>query len=258
MQLKALLLLVCVPSCNAGTMLGSITATATLGGKACHVLTIPRPWKVPANLKVKAHQYSGQDPYEMRVPRGAPPGVVLITKRSSFPTTLSADKYRVDLTGRKQPVRVSEKEWMSATPQAIVTSGLPDQVLQLTQEKNSFSYRGHEYFRKGRYWAAVGSDETRVSLEGTWLSVQSFHNLKPPPAGPEVSPERDYGEYYIEVYNSNSGDKKLDIHGNYEYWDASTVFGGLLFVGDRFLFLSTDADDGLKSLVCDLERADEK
>jgi hypothetical protein len=229
---------------------GDIKAEVTLGGAACHVLEFPRPWRVPPHVRL--YGFDPQDRYEFRRSPAAPASTVLITRSTQFPATLSADKYLADLAGRK-PVRlVSERDWERADSVPVSAVGIPAKDLYLPDEQSSFTYRGHEYFRSSRHWSAVGGTETRLSTAYSWMSLQSFRNLKPPTVR-DQSPDRDYGEFYIDVYDTSTGDKRVTIFGHYENWSEGSVFEGIRFIEDRFLFLPIDADRGLKVLVCDME-----
>jgi len=230
----------------------AITATVTQGAGACHTLQFPHAWTVPPALNL--YKFWGVEHYEFRRPSPGDTEKVYVTKSSYLPPGLSSDKYLVDLTQLQPLLTIGENDWAQAAPVEVSKSRIPDKELQLTQEKNSFSYRGHEYVRKGRYWAAVGGNETRLSKNGAWLSVHSFRHLKPPER-PDASPERDYGEFYIEVYNTASGEKKVEITGHYDDAGSGTVLTGLRFIEDRFLFVPTDDENSLTVLVCDLEKA---
>jgi hypothetical protein len=182
----------------------------------------------------------------------------MIAKRGpSFNPVLSYQKYLVDLTGKRQLTLITRREWDSGTPAPTSQAGIPAEELGLTYRNSGpgrekpIVYRGHQYPPKSLFWAAIDSEATRLSTAGTWLSVHSFEPLR----ASRVLWNGNYGEFYIDVYNAESGELKVEVFGHYDYFGELDNFQGVQFIGDRFLFVLTDHKRGMKALVCDMEAA---
>jgi hypothetical protein len=227
----------------------------------CHIVQFPQGWTSP--IWDERGTYLGREirDYEFRV-RGLLGTRFLVAGRLDFGTErtqdgrlYTANKYEVDLSDPKAPVRPTSNEtWISGTIMSL-TRKRPF-VVPGGREK-PIELHGFLFTKSGQRWARRDS---LLSPDRRWLVLQSW-------TGPAAAPCGSFnicfewrlffgykGKIFFDIFNADNGKKLLTTYGRYDTPDPDAVFGRTAWMTERY-FIVPMGRHLERCLVCEFGRS---
>src|ERR1041384_5909322 len=159
--------------------------------------------------------------------------------------------YAVGLDGNFRVRKATADEWERAeqlpnTRKQILSNRHKAPSETATHTDKAVLYKGKEFPKSGEFF---GNPVGLVSSDSTWLAVFSFSSSARPTTSwsPLSGAEKDEprpGEMFVDVYDTSSGQRIQSGRTRYDN-SPSMLFGGAIWVGDRYLVVPLDPINSL-------------
>jgi hypothetical protein len=180
------------------------------------------------------------------------------------------EKFAIDLIGKNSVRRISDAEWASAYPMAVIGGALLDP----NKDETGVRYKdGPLLERSGPKWSGVGLNipiRARLDPSHRWAAVYSWDGFNIPENFMNPSSfslrQKIRGDYWIDIFNAASGQRLLKMTGSFKGISPDHFLGFAPgWYGDRYFVmpLGKAFDGGAsvllnKLLICDAEAASRK
>ena len=213
----------------------------------CHIVKLPRGWKVPPGPGLDYLGYADQ--YEFRV-SGLAGGRFLVAGVDSVYKRYTINKYEVDLSDAKAPVvSATDQAWESASRASTAQKSAA--VRGWERRDQPMEYRGVRFAKSGEFWSYEGG---RLSPDQAWLVLQSWTGSAS--SGGETGwggcfPFACRGKIFFDIFSVDTSKKLLTIEGTYSGNDPEgTLLGGTEWLTERY-FIVPMGEHRERSLVCE-------
>jgi hypothetical protein len=241
---------------------GSVSVSLAESRGACRVINLPR-WTAPP---VPVDSYPSEWPDLVRdmeselTFRTFDGGVLVGLSCKLHPTkglrVLSPDKYAINLATGK--VRIgTEVEWDNAD--AYV--GYRDSTMRaghVMEPGDRLVYRGREFRRAGPKWPTFSQDSARLSQDGSYLAVSSWDGESLGGGDMVSSHPLDDGNYYVTVYDTNSGVQIFALKGHFHDVTPEEIFQPTVWISKRCYVLILDKARMRRFVFCDVDKTTQR
>lgn len=164
----------------------------------------------------------------------------------------SPDKYAINLDTRKVR-QATEVEWDNAD--AYV--GYRDSTMQAghnMEPSDRLIYKGREFRRAGAKWPMYSQDSARLSQDGSYLAVNSWDGDSLGGGDMVSSHPLDDGNYYVSVYDTNSGGQVLALKGHFRDVVPEDLFSRSVWISKRRYVFILDTERMRRFVFCDVDK----
>ncbi len=259
-------LLCCVLQAH-GLFAGSVTVSLANSKHACRVISLPK-WKAPElppdtyEWSVFLHSSPGLADWDFREGNvEILVGVFAVPEHppdypKPWPRFYSPTKYAIGLsTGRIR--KATEGEWVTAKPLHALRQS-PLRAGQVMKKKDRLVYQGREFRKRGTEWPSLSEEVGRLSQGGAVLAVNSWDGqINIGGGGMEYlfGWDTSDGNYYVEVYETDSGRLVLALIGHFHHTEPDPLFRSAGWISNRYYMFPLDQLRMNRFVFCDVGKA---
>jgi hypothetical protein len=195
----------------------------------CHIIRFPQGWSYQRYDDVQRLFFQYGAEYEFRTEDQLGP-IFLVRgyEESMGDRYYTANQYKVDLSNAKAPILPATLQaWEAASIVPLIRKSvfLPGATIQSDQ---TVQFNNRQFNRTGEIWAQPSENAVRLSLDQSWLVLQSMSGLR-----------SYHAKLFFDVFSAGTGKKILTFEGSYS-GSASNPGGNLgktAWVTERYLIV---------------------
>jgi len=250
----------------AGTLRGErVTVEVSVGAKACSVVNFPHRWRLPKVLppdfeSMYEYDLRGSSLFEFRFPEGIESEALVSVYFQEKGTSklFSTDRYAFRTTGRPHVRKATEREWEQAGP--LLPFHFPaSERYEDVPDQFRLNYKGKAFAKTGQHWlGSMGGGTTqasRLSADARFLAVKSWSgvDLSGPPLGEWWGGSDKHGQYFVDLYETDTGLKRIAVKGDFHGTGPSSFVIDSCWLGKSFFVLPLNTKM-TKLLFCDVRK----
>jgi hypothetical protein len=250
----------------AGSLRGErVTVEVSVGTKACTVVNFPHRWRLPKVLPPdfeSLHEYDlgGSSRFEFRSLEGTESEALVSVYFQERGTSklFSTDRYAFRISGRPHVRRATEREWEQAGP--LLPFHFPaSERYEDVPDQFKLNYKDKPFAKTGQHWlGSMGggtSEASRLSADARFLAVNSWSgvDLPGPPLGEWWPGSNMHGQYFVDVYETDHGLKRIAIKGEFHGTGPSDFAIRSFWLSKSFFVLPLNTKM-TKLLFCDVRK----
>jgi hypothetical protein len=250
----------------AGSLRGErVTVEVAVGAKACSVVNFPHRWRLPKVLppdfeSMYEYALGGSSRFEFRSPEGTESEALVSVYFQERGTSqlFSTDRYAFRMSGRPHVRQASEREWEIAGPMLPFHFSASERYEEVP-DKFMLKYKGRAFAKTGEHWlGSMGggtSEASRLSADARFLAVNSWSgvDLPGPALGEWWGGSNMHGQYFVDVYETDTGLKRIAIKGWFHGIGPSDFVIRSFWLGKSFFVLPLNTKM-TKLLFCDVRK----